>query len=146
MTKYEELEKLQKLKESGTITEMEFEQEKQKILNSKVNEENNKIKRSKIFFIITIIGVIITILGVIIYKCYYDNVYYDIAYNDVALYYDDDVTGELGEKHERAEKEYKKVSTILDIIKCGAWVTGGITALMLVTGIVLKVIEKKKNQ
>lgn len=32
LSKYDELEKLQKLKESGTLTEVEFEAEKQKIL------------------------------------------------------------------------------------------------------------------
>ena len=42
MGKYEELDSLQKLKESGSITEKEFEVEKYKILNNTNNSNNSK--------------------------------------------------------------------------------------------------------
>lgn len=67
MTKYEEIEKLQELKTNGTITDKEFEAEKQKILNT----ETTKVKKDKkktlkmIKIIITVIIAIAVIVGAI---------------------------------------------------------------------------------
>ena len=43
MGKYEDLERLQKLKESGILTEEEFNTEKQKILNGEGNTEKTEV-------------------------------------------------------------------------------------------------------
>ena len=81
MSKIEDLEKLQQLKESGALTDVEYEMEKNKILNS--NEEkkeslNNTNKKSTkaltgfilglsslIAWLIPIIGYPVSILGII---------------------------------------------------------------------------------
>ena len=44
MSKYEDLERLQKLKENGVLTEQEFEEEKKKILNE---ADNTKVETKK---------------------------------------------------------------------------------------------------
>lgn len=75
--KYNELEKLNQLKSSGTITEEEFEMQKSKILNSKSNITHTEFNKSKIFYILVGIGIVITIIVSIFsnqsYKEYWNN-------------------------------------------------------------------------
>ena len=73
MNKYEDLEKLHKLKESGTLTEAEFSIEKKKILDNMgdfsgvyENKTNNQNAKSKINNVIAFIGIIILIVLVIV--------------------------------------------------------------------------------
>lgn len=62
MEKFEELEKLQNLKSNGTITQEEFEIEKQKILNN--TSDNTKVKtRNKKSAIISIVLGLIMMAG-----------------------------------------------------------------------------------
>ena len=67
MEKFENLQRLQELKEKGVITEQEFETEKSKILNSD-NVTNNKAKTNKknenVFTVCVglIIGIIVIVL------------------------------------------------------------------------------------
>lgn len=63
-SKYTELEKWKQLKDNGDITEEEFNVEKQRILNSKEEDTNNKPKRKGIK-VITLLIIFIVIIGVI---------------------------------------------------------------------------------
>lgn len=63
MTKYEEIEKLQELKENGTITQAEFEVEKQKMLNNKERKNKKKDKKKIIKIVIAILISIVVIIG-----------------------------------------------------------------------------------
>ena len=78
MGKIEDLEKLQELKEAGTLSEEEFETEKYKVLNSdndKLNNDEKSSKRALVGFIlglcsivawfIPLIGFPVTVLGII---------------------------------------------------------------------------------
>lgn len=68
-SKYNELERLNKLKESGTITEQEFEVEKAKILNGKSSNSkssNGKSVLGKVSMCLFIIGIIVLIVAIII--------------------------------------------------------------------------------
>ena len=61
MSKLDDLERLNNLRESGTITSKEFDQEKQKILNSgNVNSINKNTVR------LDIIGIVLSIYSVIL--------------------------------------------------------------------------------
>lgn len=66
--KYEELEKWKALKDSGDISEEEYEKEKQSILNSQKSNTNKNIDSSNnkkiVFIAITIIVLIIAVLGI----------------------------------------------------------------------------------
>lgn len=73
MNKYEDLEKLYKLKESGTLTEEEFSIEKKNILDNMgdfsgvyENKTDNQNAKSKINNVIAFIGIIILIVLVIV--------------------------------------------------------------------------------
>lgn len=74
----EDLEKIKQLKDTGAITETEFEVEKQKILNNNVNNEtatDKKATKAMVGFILGLVGIIawflpiigvpVTILGII---------------------------------------------------------------------------------
>lgn len=76
MDKYKKVEQLQKLKDSGTITEQEFNAEKEKILNTEMKGNKNK---KVIGIIILSIIVIIVIVGAIIYTIKNNNTYETIA-------------------------------------------------------------------
>ncbi len=78
MNKFEELEKIKSLKDKGSITEQEFEIEKQKILNSDNSSSTTKTTEgiytaslilgifSFIFAIVPILGLILSIIGLVI--------------------------------------------------------------------------------
>lgn len=57
----EDLEKIKQLKDTGTITETEFEVEKQKILNNNVSNEtvtDKKATKAMVGFILGVVGII----------------------------------------------------------------------------------------
>lgn len=65
MEKFEEIQKLQELKEKGAITEVEFETEKSKILNSdnvKDDKQINELTEKKVRIVNVIYGVMIFFL------------------------------------------------------------------------------------
>ena len=66
MGSIEDLERLQKLKEAGTITEEEFEKEKGKILNKKFKKDKFKLNKTKVVIILVIL--IISIIAIILIK------------------------------------------------------------------------------
>ena len=77
MGRYEDLEKLNKLKEQGSITDKEFEMEKYKILSSEENKNDNKtngtysasIAIGIIAFLlgaVPVLGIILSIVGIVL--------------------------------------------------------------------------------
>lgn len=76
MGKYDDLDRIQKLRDSGSITEEEFEKEKRKILNSENNSQNKQEGIytaslvlgicSFLFGAIPIIGLILSIVALVI--------------------------------------------------------------------------------
>jgi hypothetical protein len=54
----EDLEKLKQLKDNGTITDIEFEIEKQKVLNDGLNKKNNKDKKETLAMVGFILGIV----------------------------------------------------------------------------------------
>lgn len=143
--KYNELEKLNQLKANGTITDTEFEIQKHKILNTSntINKTIRKKGRAKLFFILTIIGLIITIFLSIGYF-YYNYLWATEKYtkNNGSLYsYEDGLISEQEYKNmTKKEKDYKKIYSISG---CGALGTGVLTIAFLITGVVFKIREKK---
>ena len=69
MDQIEDLEKLKQLKDNGTITEKEFEEEKQKLLNSNLNKgtTDKKATKAMVGFILGLVGIIAWILPLIGY-------------------------------------------------------------------------------
>lgn len=78
MSKYEDLSRLQTLKDSGSLTEAEYEVEKYKILNS-TDKQNNKTEGiyiaslvlgicSLLFASVPILGLILSIVSIVIWK------------------------------------------------------------------------------
>lgn len=63
MEKYEEIAKLQKLKENGSITDKEFEIEKYKILNNNVN--NREKNTNGIYIASLILGICSLVFGAV---------------------------------------------------------------------------------
>ena len=82
MEKYEELERLQKLKENGTLNNAEFELEKQKILSKddvKIKEGKTYNKGlTKIFFILFGVSVVVSIILSIIYFYWQSALWFDV--------------------------------------------------------------------
>lgn len=62
MGKYEDLERLERLKNNGTITEDEFNEEKLKILNSE-NQKTSENNKATGVFTILIIVILIAVIG-----------------------------------------------------------------------------------
>lgn len=115
---YNELEKLKALKDNGTITDTEYEIQKYKILNT---TEKTKIKKnkSKIFFIISSIGIGISIiLGLISYFWHKSDLYIDTLLNN------------------------KSLNNIISSLVDGSFtVLSIITIVMLIVGIIFKIKE-----
>lgn len=142
----EDLERLNKLKDNGVITEAEFESEKQRLLsyNSQTKARKNK---SKIFFIITGICVLLTIVSVCLFFNWYnieqdaywgENGYY--GYNFARLQYDDYTINRA--EFKEIEKEYNSIEKTRDFFGGSMFVVGGIAIISLITGIILKIKEK----
>lgn len=116
--KYNEIERLNKLKENGTITETEFEIQKYKILNSTSN--TTQTKKSKLFFILSSISIGISIIFGVISYCWHDSdMYIDTLLNNKSL--NNDISSIVNGSF-----------TILIIT----------TIIMLVIGIIFKIKEK----
>ena len=68
MDQIEDLEKLKQLKDNGTITEKEFEEEKQKLLNSNLNKgtTDKKATKAMVGFILGLVGLILSIVFLVV--------------------------------------------------------------------------------
>ena len=86
------------------------------------------MKNSKIFFIATVIGIIITIVLIAI-SIYYGGRAYDIA-------------GYTNGKSEYHNRKIDMFSEKEDFYKNCAFVVSGISTVLLITGIVVKIKEK----
>lgn len=114
--------------------------------NQDVGQTNAKNK-SKLFFILTGIGILIIILFVGLF-CYWNvieedaywgnNGYY--GYNLARLNYEDNFISRS--EFKEVEREYKNIEKTTNFFEYGIFVTGGITVILLITGIALKVKEK----
>ena len=129
MEKYAELERLQKLKENGTLNNAEFEAEKQKILNERnttaKQEKKNKKGIAKIFFILFGVSAILEIISWIMYGV-------GLAKDNGNIYY--------FTKEEAVGGYFYKLIT--DIGMYGIIVFAILLVLFLIIGIVLKIKEK----
>ncbi len=124
MEKYENLVRLQKLKENGTLSNAEFEAEKQKILdNSKVVKTKNGT--AKILFILFGVCTILEIISWIMYGV-------GLANDNGSIYY--------FTKEEAVENYFYKLIT--DIGMYGIIIFAILLVLFLIIGIVLKIKEK----
>lgn len=120
--KYNEIDKLNQLKENRTITKTEYEVEKYKILNSKSNTTQIKISKSKIFFILTGVSVFVTVIFGFSFYMWRSKSYFEI----MSLLNSNRVLFNL----------------MSYIISYGVVVLGIVNILMLVLGIIFKVKEK----
>ncbi len=121
--KYSDLEKLKQLKDNGTITDAEYEIQKHKILNT-TTETKGKKNKSKVFFIISSIGIVISIiLAVISYLWHDSDMYIDTLLNNKSL--------------------NSAISNIVD----GSFTILIITTItMLIVGIVFKIKERGESK
>jgi len=116
------------------------------ILTSNVEHKKTKNK-SKILFILTGASLLITIIFVCLF-CYWnaveddaywgENGYY--GYNLARLNYEDNFISRS--EFKEVEREYKNIEKTANFFEYGIFVTGGITAILLITSIVLKIKEK----
>lgn len=131
--KYSELEKLNQLKSDGTITEEEFEVQKSKILNSTSRKMLKKKKILKKCFIFVGIEIIFTIIFICL-SIYHYGKGDEISRKTSAYYtYISDDTYKI---------EYDKECEKGDTFKYASIITGGISLVSLITGIIFKVKEK----
>lgn len=153
MSNIDELERLQKLKENGTLTEIEFETEKQKILNGKNTtirqEKKNKKRMAKIFFILTVISAIGIIIAIVLYMPYgnvdlSDELELQKNKSMLKLKYDNGeyTRAEYEKELEKIEGEYNKKIKKEEMIYNSRFVLIGLAGIFLVVGIVLKIREK----
>lgn len=121
MEKYEKLARLQKLKEDGTLSNAEFEAEKQKILNnSKVVKTKNGT--AKILFILFAIGTIISIIISILYFYWQSTLWFDVWVQN--------------------DRNMTMVDIITNIFVGNLILFWGATIILLIIGIALKIKEK----
>jgi len=153
MEKYEQLERLKKLEEDGTITTEEFEAEKQKILNEKITitrqGKKNKKGIAKIFFILTITSVIGIIIAIVLYMPYDNGDISDeleLQKNKSMLEYRYDngkyTTEEYEKELKKIEGEYNREVKKEEMIYNSRFVLIGLAGIFFVVGIVLKIREK----
>lgn len=118
------------------------------ILTSNVEHKKTKNK-SKILFILTGASLLITIIFVFLF--YYWNAVEDDAYwgkngyhgyNLARLNYEDNFISRS--EFNEVEREYRNIEKTANFFEYGIFVTGGITGILLITGIVLKVKETGK--
>ena len=161
MSKYDDLEKIQKLKDSGTLTDEEFEYEKEKILkntNSKksVNKEKsskNYKKLLKVFFIIFFISLIITVIIII------NDMNINEKHTDISIsksysrdYYEEKIQNNLKEKYKDEEYDFDDLPRIeyevghkKKIMYIVTYIIGGITIISLTGGIVCLIKNRSKD-
>ena len=75
MGKIEDLEKLQHLKESGSLTDEEFEKEKRVILSETSQNASNKVNKSKMKLWQIVVMIILIIVARICNICYWRGSY-----------------------------------------------------------------------
>jgi len=120
--KYNELERLNQLKANGTITETEFEIEKYKILNLKYTNVHTKKNKSKLFFILSSIGVGISIVLGVIYYMWQSTLWFDFWVEN--------------------NKNMSAVNTISNML-IGILVLFGVsTIVLLILAVIFKIKEK----
>ncbi len=130
-SKYNEIEKLNKLKAEGVITEAEFEMQKQTILNSNIKATKNISSKC---FIAVGIGIALFILCIFLFK-YHDEKSQDIVSEwDSSHYYEERPQYILKESNQEYEKGelFKNLSIII----------GSISGVVLIIGIAFKTKEK----
>ena len=156
MNKYDELSKLQKLKEDGTLNNEEFELEKQKILNNvKMNKMTPKNKKILIMCtsVLTILFMVITIIFTSLAVQQAMDTSTDLGVRleieknrDMADYYksknDNYKYEQAMEKVKNAEEELERKQNIESLTSWAPYVAGGVTIALLVVTIILK----KKNK
>ena len=156
MNKYDELSKLQKLKEDGTLNNEEFELEKQKILNNvKMNKMTPKNKKILIMCtsVLTILFMVITIIFTSLAVQQAMDTSTDLGVRleieknrDMADYYksknDNYKYEQAMEKVKNAEEEWERKQNIESLTSWAPYVAGGVTIALLVVTIILK----KKNK
>jgi len=118
--KYSELERLNNLRKSGTISEAEFEVQKYRILNTTPDNKSKKNK-SKILFIFSSISAVSTIIWGILLFVWNDTIYTELyfKYNNISL--------------------NNSVSRVLDMGLALFIIT---TIVLTISGIIFKVKEK----
>lgn len=131
--KYNELEKLNQLKSSGTITETEYEVEKYKILNSNTKTLKNTKSISTKCFIFVGVEIIFLIIFISL-SIYHYNKADEISWKTSSYYTyigDDTYKNEMQSEIEKGDS-FKYASIII----------GGLSTVFLITGIVFKIKEK----
>lgn len=160
MNKYEELSKLQKLKEDGTLNNEEFEVEKQKILsNVKMNKMSSKNKKILIICtsILTILFMLITIIFTILAVQQAMDTSTDLGVRleveknrDMADYYksknDNYKYEQAMEKVKNAEEELERKQNMESLTSWVPYVAGGVTIALLVVTIVLNKQNKANKK
>lgn len=112
------------------------------------NVESTKLKNKfKLLFILTGVGLLITIIFVCLFfywnsieeDAYWgENGYY--GYNLARLNYEDNFISRS--EFKEVEKEYRNIEKTTNFFEYGIFATGGITVILLITGIALKIKEK----
>lgn len=141
-SKYNELEKLNELKANGTITDAEFEMQKQKILNNKFNVTKTKRNKSKLFFILAIIFIVITVISIGL-TIYYNKIFNDIAtsneeYEATLNFYRTGNSKQIDRIYDQAS-QMENLSNIFLIV---SFCIGGVSVVFVIVGIILKIKEK----
>lgn len=156
MDKFEKLKKLNSLKESGTLSEEEFNKEKEKILNeSETKKPKGNKKMSILFFILSGIFLVLTISFALLSSYWYTDydkaqMNYYMADNDYRSLKDSSyryrsLYEEYKEERDEAKEKYDKLSGKYHFYSYGAYVTGGLCIASLGLGF-LFIERKKKNK
>lgn len=112
------------------------------------NVESAKPKnKSKLLFILTGVGFLIAIIFVCLF-CYWNSIEEDAywgengyyGYNLARLNYEDNFISRS--EFKEVEKEYRNIEKTTNFFEHGIFVTSGITVILLITGIYLKIKEK----
>ena len=145
MGKLEDLEKLQKLRVEGALTEEEFKIEKEKILNLKNKNKQTKMIKSRLLFVLTAIFILITI-GCFIYKSQceerFDDYIAEHMTDDIALKWKTITQAEYDSIQKKEDNLRHKMNTSAIICTISA----GITGVLFITGTVLKIVEVRKEK
>lgn len=150
--KYVELEEWEKLRKSGAITEAEFENEKNKLLYEKreIKEVNtvldNRIKVSKLIFIICTVLLVISIIFIIINiknsRSENGDIQDELEYKTAKEMYEFTGKEKYKNEMEKIERKMKKENMTENFYCYGMYLFGGATVILLAIGVIIKVKEK----
>ena len=156
MNKLDKLEKLQELKQSGALSEEEFEKEKKKVLKETKKSKFKGNKKISIIAFIACVLLLATTIAFIVRMSYWYKEYDDIsidyylAENTYRDYKEDGYEYRYEYLYENAKDEYYDLKSKYDkrekkyhFFKYGAFVTGGLCIISLGIGILF--IERKKK-